>query len=71
MPKFNGTGPMGYGPGTGRGLGPCCAKGYGRRFRRFSSAKNEIEALKEEKEMLKNELKAIDEDIDAMEKENK
>ena len=23
MPKFNGTGPMGQGPRTGRGMGPC------------------------------------------------
>ena len=23
MPRFNGTGPMGQGPGTGWGLGPC------------------------------------------------
>lgn len=38
MPKFNGTGPAGYGPGTGRGLGPCACppspgrlKAFGRR----------------------------------------
>lgn len=28
MPFFDGTGPLGYGPMTGRGLGPC---GYGLR----------------------------------------
>ena len=25
MPKYNGTGPLGFGPGTGWGLGPCGA----------------------------------------------
>jgi len=48
MPRFDGTGPRGMGPGTGRGLGPCGAGrtwrkgggrglGYGRGFgwRRF------------------------------------
>ena len=34
MPAFDGTGPLGYGPRTGRGLGPCGAglayrRGYG------------------------------------------
>jgi hypothetical protein len=44
MPRFNGTGPAGFGPGTGRGMGPCAVpagrpgggmgygrQGYGRR----------------------------------------
>lgn len=35
MPRFNGTGPLGFGPGTGWGLGPCGAgivwrRGFGR-----------------------------------------
>lgn len=73
MPKFNGTGPMGYGPGTGRGLGPCCTNGYGygRKLRRFASTKNELKALKEEKEMLEDELKALNEEILSLEKEDK
>ncbi len=43
MPGFDGTGPLGMGPGTGRGLGPCGAgvrgwfgprwfPGFGRRW---------------------------------------
>jgi len=39
MPGFDGTGPLGLGPGTGWGMGPCGAGrawrrrwGYGRRF---------------------------------------
>jgi hypothetical protein len=31
MPGFNQTGPVGYGPGTGRGMGPC---GRGMAYRR-------------------------------------
>lgn len=31
MPRYNGTGPLGFGPGTGWGLGPCGAgMGWGR-----------------------------------------
>ncbi|NLX48796.1 MAG: DUF5320 domain-containing protein [Methanospirillum sp.] len=31
MPGFDQTGPAGYGPGTGRGLGPCgSGRAYGR-----------------------------------------
>lgn len=35
MPNFNGTGPLGAGPMTGRGFGPCCgAQAYGRGMQR-------------------------------------
>ncbi len=30
MPGFDGTGPLGLGPGTGRGLGPCFSLGLTR-----------------------------------------
>jgi len=43
MPNMNGMGPYGAGPGTGRGMGPCCgtlaagfANGRGRGFGRGS-----------------------------------
>ncbi len=62
MPRFDRTGPWGFGPRTGRGLGPC---GYG--GRRFASAKNErivledeIKALEEEIAMLREEIKALE-----------
>jgi len=29
MPRFNGTGPCGQGPMTGRGMGPCNPQGQG------------------------------------------
>jgi len=68
MPRFDGTGPMGQGAGTGRGLGPCgggIRQGWGYRgnygfgFRRFISPKNELAALEDEEKMLEEELAAI------------
>ncbi len=66
MPKFDGTGPLGYGPGTGCGLGPCGAgvgfrRGFGRGFggRRFYTKGEESEILKDEAGALESELKAI------------
>ena len=66
MPRFDGTGPMGFGPGTGWGIGPCgmgWRRGFGCGFgwRRFYSKKEESEILKEEAEGLEEELKAIKE----------
>ncbi|MDD2697124.1 MAG: DUF5320 domain-containing protein [Candidatus Pacebacteria bacterium] len=66
MPRYNGTGPWGAGPGTGWGMGPCGAgmgfrRGFGR-FWRFGSQitkKEEKEVLDEEVEILEEELKAI------------
>lgn len=29
MPRFDGTGPQGMGPVTGRGMGPCAKGGFG------------------------------------------
>jgi len=77
MPRFDGTGPWGYGPGTGWGLGPCgaglrCGWGgssYG--FRRFVSPKNELAALEEEEKMLEEELVAIREEISALKDQQK
>ena len=74
MPRFDGMGPMGQGPMTGRGLGPCgggmgYSRGYGRGlgrgfgFRRFFSQKEEVEDLKSYQEDLKAELKAIEEEL--------
>jgi len=50
MPRFDGTGPMGAGPMTGRGFGCCCGR------RRFISPKNELTALEEEQKILEEEL---------------
>lgn len=66
MPRYDGTGPMGCGPMTGRGVGPC---GYGLKrnwgrgaefgFRRFNAPQNQLSALEEEEKILKEELEAI------------
>ena len=59
MPRFDGTGPMGRGPMTGRGFGPC---GRGRAI----SPKNELTALEAEEKMLEAELATVREEIAAL-----
>ena len=54
MPRFDGRGPWGLGPMTGRGCGCCFGK-------RFYSRKDEEETLKQEAENLKEELEAVQE----------
>lgn len=68
MPNLDKTGPAGMGPGTGRGMGPCCGGmgcGYGRGMggRRFFTKKEEAELLKEEAKNLEEELRAVKERI--------
>lgn len=83
MPAKDGTGPMGQGPLTGRGFGPCAGdmpvrrgfgqgfgRGFGRGFgyRRFA----QVELTKEEKQkILKAELADIDVEKQAIAKELK
>ncbi len=80
MPRLDRTGPMGQGPRTGRGLGPCgsgmrrgwgCWGGYGYGFRRFISPKNELTALEDEEKMLEEELAAIREEKAAIKNQKK
>jgi hypothetical protein len=80
MPNFDGTGPMGLGPRTGRGLGPCgrglgwrmgYGHGFGYGYRRFASPKNELNALEDEIQVLEEELKALKEEKVALEEELK
>jgi hypothetical protein len=75
MPKLDGTGPMGQGPGTGRGMGPCgagyrmgrgCCGGYGQGRRRFISPTNELSALENEEAMLLEELEVIKAEKEAL-----
>ena len=79
MPGFDGTGPLGYGPFTGRGLGPCgrglafrrgFGRGFGRRYYRYPvveqitlTKEEEKKILEEEKQELELELKAIQEKL--------
>jgi hypothetical protein len=77
MPGFDQTGPAGYGPGTGRGMGPCgrgmgfrrgFPLGYGRGFGRGRgfcwNYYIEPEPLSKEaqKQLLEAELKRIEEE---------
>ena len=64
MPRQDQTGPLGYGPATGWGRGPCGAGlKRGRGFRRFWSAENDRQALLEEEKFLQQELEAIRQEI--------
>jgi hypothetical protein len=71
MPGGDGTGPLGYGPLTGRGLGPCgrglaFRRGFGRGFgrRRFYYDEPVFEPLtltkEEQKKILKEEKKELE-----------
>jgi len=66
MPNLDGTGPLGQGPRTGRGMGlgwGCCGgcrRGFG--FRRFFSPKNDLSTLEEQEKILEEELAAIREE---------
>ncbi len=76
MPARDGTGPLGRGPLTGRGLGPCgrglgfrrgSGRGFGRGFAPYATApvqpvtkEQELADLKTEKELIEGDLKAIE-----------
>ena len=70
MPAFDGTGPGGMGPMTGRGMGPCGGGyGYGRGLGRgFGWGYGPVGytprvTKKEEKEILEGDLEAIQEEM--------
>ena len=75
MPAGDQTGPLGYGPLTGRGLGPCgrgLRRGYG--YRRFWRApvNQPIELSKEEqKKIVESEIKDIEQELVAFKEELK
>jgi hypothetical protein len=67
MPRFDGTGPLGQGPGTGWGLDPCGAgmgwrRGFGRGFGRFWRFGSQI-TKKEEKEILGEEVGVLEDEL--------
>ncbi len=63
------TGPMGYGPGTGKGMGRC-GGGRGICFgRRYFSAKNDLTTLEEEEKLLEKELETIKDRKKALQEE--
>ncbi|MBN1923978.1 MAG: DUF5320 domain-containing protein [Nanoarchaeota archaeon] len=64
MPGFDGTGPNGRGPMTGRGMGPCgkgMRRGFGRfRLTRSITKKDEKEMLESEREEINKRLKELE-----------
>ncbi len=83
MPGFDGTGPFGQGPLTGRGLGPCgrgfgWRRGFGRRFRwwprffgpafwQFAPASGAVP--KDEREYLEEERRYLEEELETLKQE--
>ena len=84
MPRQDKTGPMGMGPGTGRGMGPCgkgldsglgMGRGYGRAmcgwfYRKYQAMPKDErrELLKSEIEDLKQEMQMVEEELKGLEK---
>jgi hypothetical protein len=72
MPGQDGTGPLGQGPLTGRGLGPCgCGmrRGFGRGYGRGFGFRRQVALTKEEeKKILEAELKEIETEKQTIEK---
>jgi len=77
MPRFNGTGPQGFGPGTGWSMGPCgmgmgWRRGFGRGFGRFWKfgsqipKKDERGMLEEEAGFLEDNMKDLEEELKAI-----
>ena len=74
MPGFDGTGPEGRGPLSGRGFGPCAGrgrgygKGFGRGYGRSPCRYPSIEFSEEEqKKILQEELKELEAEKEAIE----
>lgn len=59
MPRRDGTGPMGAGLMTGRGLGFCTGFGV-----KQNSSKTQKELLNEQKTMLQDQLEAVDKQLE-------
>jgi hypothetical protein len=72
MPGQDGTGPLGQGPLTGRGLGPCgCGmrRGFSRGYGRGFGFRRQVALTKEEeKKILEAELKEIETEKQTIEK---
>lgn len=80
MPGKDSTGPLGQGPGTGRGMGPCGAgmrrgnsRGLGRSFGQGMgycipmTKSEETETLENEADILAHDLKAVKERLSDLE----
>lgn len=69
MPIRDGTGPMGLGPLTGRGFGPCGrGLGWGRGFGRFFGWNAPMTRV-DQKQALADYRKALEEELEEVKKE--
>ena len=75
MPRFDGTGPMGRGPMTGRGMGRCVYYGFGQgqnlRYRQLQSIDDNAKDLNFIKDQLEAELSEIKDRISKIESQEK
>lgn len=81
MPFRDGTGPLGQGPLTGRGLGPCGTGNYPRRFARFGRGfrartfarpiYTEPRTKDEEKRWLEQDIEDIEQEMKDLEQEKR
>lgn len=85
MPRFDGTGPQGMGPMTGRGMGPCgrglgirCGfgrRGYGRGLNKYFGWNNPqtkeetVEDIKSYKKALQEELEDVEKELSSLQKQ--
>jgi hypothetical protein len=76
MPGFNKTGPMGMGPRTGRGFGPCGLGlgwrkrfGAGRGLGRYFGYWNSPQTNQDQKKALSDYRKALEEELEDVKKE--
>jgi len=67
MPRLDGTGPLGQGPRTGRGLGNCpgFGQGFGGRFCRWCpfATGGKAPTKEEQKKLLLEEKEAIEQEL--------
>ena len=74
MPAFDGTGPLGQGPLTGRGLGPCGAgmawrRGWGRGLGRYYFGWRWPQTKEDQKKALADYKKSLEEELEEVKKE--
>jgi len=78
MANFDGTGPRGMGPMTGRGMGPCSGFGFGMGWRnrgvrrglgRFYSNNVWPAAKEDQLKMIQDYRKALEEELEDLKKE--
>jgi len=74
MPRQDKTGPMGMGPMTGRGMGPCGGglgkgRGYGRAMCGWFYQKYQVMPKNEKKDLLESEIEDLKQELQMVEEE--